>query len=79
MKLAKIINLDEYRKRKRDKGKGGSKITDKGREYLRAHEKQEIDLEPFKINCKKCPIAKHCFWFIKMFKGRLCPFKRGER
>jgi len=29
-----------------------------------------------KLDCKTCPIAKHCFWFIKMFKKRLCPFKR---
>jgi hypothetical protein len=59
-KLAKIINLDEYRRKKRMKGKT----------------ERDIDLEQFQINCKKCPIAKDCFWFIKWFKRRLCPFKR---
>lgn len=31
------------------------------------------------VTCKTCPIANHCFWFIRIFKRRLCPFKRGSR
>ncbi len=62
MKMAKIINLDDYRRKKRNKGKTS----------------RDIDLEEFKINCKTCPIAKDCFWFIKLFKKRLCPFKRAR-
>ncbi len=28
------------------------------------------------INCRTCPpeIKRQCFWLVKIFKGRLCPF-----
>lgn len=27
-----------------------------------------------RMNCKICPLTDQCFWLVKIFKRRLCPF-----
>jgi len=27
-----------------------------------------------RLTCKTCPLADQCFWLVKIFKRRLCPF-----
>ena len=31
-----------------------------------------IDYE--RLTCQNCPLAGQCFWLVKLFKKRLCPF-----
>ena len=27
-----------------------------------------------RLTCKTCPLADQCFWLVKIFKRKLCPF-----
>jgi len=49
--------------------------------YVDFRNKCRVDAKPddpvfyiVEVNCQNCPLKNDCFWLVKLFKRRLCPY-----